>query len=547
MFIKIKKIITKLSVLVAGVVLAGYIDPIDAYAGSFTHVHTSACYKSVQKTCSHYLIGGKEYPTNHCPRCGTMRECSLYSTLEVCRSGIHGTSYRGCKISCNTCGYTLQDDGSFSPGSPTYTVTECACGIGEGSEAATVSVSASESGWTNGPVGISCNVSVSDPTFSVTGISFSGGGGDSAEVSENGTYSFTVTGSNGQSVTESVTVSNIDKTAPSLSLSKNTDAWTEGAITISASASDDASGIQGYSFNGGGIGGASSWEVTSNGTYSVTVTDNAGNTSTSSITVSNIGRDPQVIERERREAEERQRAEEEKRKAEEEKKKAEEEAKRKASEDAKKKDEKAGEKNKNDQGRDTGSKDDKKKDRDSKKEETVIADISENSVSGNDVSLNDISGGDISLNDVSGNLISVNDKTPKDTDTKRIVKTTVPVETAPAAKVSGIRALLGSPAGFMMMGILLLLIALILLTTFSYVYTTENGKLKPVSPVRLVTDKKKMFVRVPAEKLKKDTKYRIFYSPFGRLLKKGRDIVVDVDGSRSPFVADDGLSFVYNG
>ncbi len=547
MYIKIKKIITKLSVLLAGVVLAGSVDPIDAYAGSFTHVHTSACYKSVQKTCSHYLIGGKEYPTNHCPRCGTMRECSLYSTLEVCRSGVHGTSYRGCKISCNTCGYTIQDDGSFSPGSPTYTATERVCGIGEGAEAATVSVSVSGSGWTNGSVGVSCGVSVSDPTFSVTGISFSGGGGDSAEVSENGTYSFTVTGSNGQSVTESVTVSNIDKTAPSLSLSKSTDAWTEGAITISASASDDASGIQGYSFNGGGIGGASSWEVTSNGTYSVTVTDNAGNTSTSSITVSNIGRDPQVIERERREAEERQRAEEEKRKAEEEKRKAEEEARRKALEDAKEKESKNKDKDAKNTDNAKENKDNGKKDNDKNAKGPLKPDTSGNSVSGNDVSLNDISGSDISLNDVSGNLISVNDKTPKDTDTKKIVKTTVPVETASAEKVSGIRALLKSPLRFMMMGIVLLLIALILLTTLSYVYTTENGKLKPVSAVRLVTDKKKMFVRVPAEKLKKDTKYRIFYSPFGRLLKKGRDIVVDVDGSRSPFVADDGLSFVYNG
>ena len=547
MFIKIKKIITQISFMLAGIILVGIFDHIDTYASSFTHVHSSSCYKTVTKKCNHRLIYGKEYPTKHCSNCGTMRQCSLVSTMEVCDSGGHGTNYLGCTITCNTCGNVIQDDGSFSSRSSTYKVKEIACGMGEDSQAASVSVSTSESGWTNGSVGISCSVSVSDPTFSVTGISFSGGGGDSAEVSENGTYSFTVTGSNGQSVTESVTVSNIDKISPTISLSKSTDAWTEGAITISASASDDASGIAGFSFGGGGYGSGSSWEVTSNGSYSVSVIDNAGNTASASITVSNIGKDPAVIERERREAEERQRAEEEKSKAEEEKKKAEEEARRKASEEAKEKESKNKDKDANNTDDAKEYKDDGKKDNDRNTKKPVKPDISENSVSGNDVSLNDISGGDISLNDVSGNLISVNDKTPKDTDTKRIVKTTVPVETAPAAKVSGIRALLGSPAGFMMMGILLLLIALILLTTFSYVYTTENGKLKPVSAVRLVTDKKKMFVRVPAEKLKKDTKYRIFYSPFGRLLKKGRDMVVDVDGSRSPFVADDGLSFVYNG
>ena len=46
--------------------------PQNAFAGTFTHVHTSACDKTVEKTCTHFLRYGKEHMEKLCPNCGTV-------------------------------------------------------------------------------------------------------------------------------------------------------------------------------------------------------------------------------------------------------------------------------------------------------------------------------------------------------------------------------------------------------------------------------------------------------------------------------------------
>ena len=232
-----------------------------AFAGSFTHVHCDACYKEVTETCTHIQVYGCEHVRCYCPQCKKETERRTDGYMEYCPAGTCEPFYAGWVHLCDECGYVYEDRSAPPPQTHTYKVRKLSCGRSEGSTSATVSASGGGGSWTNGPVSVGCSVSVSDPTFSVTGISFSGGGTSTGTVTKNGTYSFTVRGSNGQSVSVPVTVSNIDTGAPRVSVSKGSDEWTNQSVTVSASASDDLSGVAGYSFNGGGYGSTSSWTV----------------------------------------------------------------------------------------------------------------------------------------------------------------------------------------------------------------------------------------------------------------------------------------------
>jgi len=107
-------------------------------------------------------------------------------------------------------------------------------------------------------------------------------------VSSDGTYTFIVYDNAGNSYTSQTSVSNIDKDDPYLSLSQSPTSETNGTVTISASYSDGDSGID-Y------ISPGSSKTVSSNGSYSFTVYDNAGNSNTTSIYISNIDTTPPSV------------------------------------------------------------------------------------------------------------------------------------------------------------------------------------------------------------------------------------------------------------
>ena len=156
-------------------------------------------------------------------------------------------------------------------------------------DAPMLSLSKSTSEWTGG--GVLIKASASDERSGVAGYSFNGGGygsTDSWTVNSNGNYSVSVKDNAGNVTTKSISVTSIDRTAPTLSLSLNTKSWTKGNVVISASASDGESGVSGYSFNGGSYGSTGSFSVSENGTYEVSVRDKAGNTASKSIAVTNI-------------------------------------------------------------------------------------------------------------------------------------------------------------------------------------------------------------------------------------------------------------------
>lgn len=554
------KILKYAGTFISGVILLSSGVKLDGFAQSFTHVHSNACYGNVSKTCTHYFSFGRDYSSAHCNYCGITSPTVIEGYTDRCPTGTQSDSFAGYTTTCRNCGNVIDSRECGPLRSHTYTERGLTCKMKEGDTSATVSVSANTSGWTNSGVEISCSVSINDSKFSVTGISYSNGGsGSSTTVTENGTYTVTVSGSNGQTITESVTVSNIDKTAPVVSLSKNTDAWTEEGITISASASDDLSGIMGYSFNGGEFSGNSSWHVMSNGSYSVTVRDNAGNESSASISISNIGKDPKIEEEKRRQEEE-----ERKRKEEEERKRKEEEKKKQDNTGGGQ----SGQNSNGDKGDDKKPTADNKgtptgtdpktpqKDNGGKKPASDVKAGEKDDVSQND--LLDVSGNgltdDASGNDVSGNMINVNKpsdptgggkKNPLDT-VKKTDADAMNLE-ASVKKSSFLSIFTDNPVLTFSVGFISLLLAGLIFLSFSYIYELKNGKIRPVSLARIKSDDKKMFISVPSEKLEKNKKYRIFYSLRGRLLKNKHSVVIDVDGTNASSVGADGASFVYNG
>lgn len=155
----------------------------------------------------------------------------------------------------------------------------------------------SPSTWTSG------NVSIS-----LSGVADSGGSGlfelelpngtkttnmgTSYTVASNGSYDFEVSDRAGNSVTRTVVVSNIDKVNPSGNLTQNPTAWTNGnvGITLSGLTDGSGSGVKDVRMPNGSTvtGSVPVYTVSSNGTYSYTITDNVGNTQVESISVTNI-------------------------------------------------------------------------------------------------------------------------------------------------------------------------------------------------------------------------------------------------------------------
>ncbi len=111
----------------------------------------------------------------------------------------------------------------------------------------------------------------------------------SYKVSKNGTYTFEVEDVAGNKATESIKVTNIDKTAPTATLKASTTSKTKGDVTITAAGSDNV-GVKRIKLpNGKYVTGAkTTYKVTANGTYNFVIEDTAGNTVTKSIKVANI-------------------------------------------------------------------------------------------------------------------------------------------------------------------------------------------------------------------------------------------------------------------
>jgi len=157
-------------------------------------------------------------------------------------------------------------------------------------------ISTSTTSWTNQSVTLS--VSASDSQSGMKRIKLPNGSwvnGSNASYSapSNGTYTFVAEDNAGNTLSKSITVSNVDKTNPNLSLGTSISAWTNQNITLTAQASDGASGVRRIQKPNGSWVSASSttYVVSANGTYTFKVQDVAGNVTTKNITVSNIDKE----------------------------------------------------------------------------------------------------------------------------------------------------------------------------------------------------------------------------------------------------------------
>ena len=139
--------------------------------------------------------------------------------------------------------------------------------------APTCTATAGSTAWTNGSVALT--VTPSDTGGS--GVKGTDWTSNKKTVTANGTYTATVTDNAGNTGKCSVSVSNIETTKPTCTVSASPSGWTGGNVTLTVTPSDTGgSGVKGTDWTN------NKKTVTANGTYTATVTDNAGNTNTCS-------------------------------------------------------------------------------------------------------------------------------------------------------------------------------------------------------------------------------------------------------------------------
>lgn len=112
----------------------------------------------------------------------------------------------------------------------------------------------------------------------------------SYKINNNGNYTFEVEDNAGNITSKIITVSNIDKTAPTINIVKDKTDWTKDDINLTIIATDSQSNVDKIKLpNGTYVSGSkANYTVTNNGTYTFEAYDIFANKSVSSITISNI-------------------------------------------------------------------------------------------------------------------------------------------------------------------------------------------------------------------------------------------------------------------
>ena len=163
--------------------------------------------------------------------------------------------------------------------------------------APTGSHSTNPSDWTNGNVTITVTA-----TDSVSGVkrikkpdgNYVSSASTTYTVTANGTYTFVLEDNVGNTRNYTVTINNIDKTAPTGSLSHSPTNWVNTDVKIHWSVADANSGFKQIKLPDGTIKTTATgdYTVSQNGTYTFVVYDVAGNTLTLQETVTNIDKTP---------------------------------------------------------------------------------------------------------------------------------------------------------------------------------------------------------------------------------------------------------------
>lgn len=572
---KISGRVLKFFAAIAIVITVTLLSSNNSHAASFGHVHTDACYENVTKLCDkHYVrdtVGRHDY---HCPGCGVFRSFVEIIYGDYCPNGLTRTTSLAYIQYCTVCGTYLRNETPGSPSSHYYTTRDLVCGMNESTPIANVSLNAVSGAPTNGSVTLSIDVSGTTSEFSLAGEPYNFGAGNTSnpsfEVTENGTYTASVTDSRGRSVSVSYTVDCIDKAAPVIdSVTKNTEDWSESGVIVTVEAHDEGLGLSdaSYSFNGGAFGADNSYKVTSNGNLSIRVRDAAGNITETSYTVSNVGRDPKVVEAERREAERvaaekaaKEKAEADRiaaEKAAAEKAAAEKAAKDKASKEKSTKEKTSGNKTVTDLSKNSGGKNSGKNGA-----STVSADESDKDAFGRfkDASAKGaiIAKGTFGRNP-EGKLILVKDltlaeKAEASHNFEEEVIESVDEFAADEAysedsvdddikKSSILEASVGGLT--LPVGVLLLLTGAFFVSRFNYVYVVQGGRKRIVTKCRVIKSANGLTAIVPGDKLTSHGKYLLYISPWKKEFKKKVPVSVMLEGEETTIPTDEGVAFKY--
>lgn len=250
-------------------------------SGNFYHKHTSACMSTRTITCDYEHVRNvyAENVTRHCNNCAAQTEQFHYVTNYNCyATGVYQVVAGN--YFCRSCHVYI---GSWGSDSFSHTRTEeyASCGISESATVARVSIASSDINITNKDVTLTASTTILNSSGITNNFSYSWAGqsGASKTVGENGTYTVTVTNTNGTTATASIQVTNIDKVPPTInSITHRTQGMTSTSITIDVVGSDDKGEVS-YSSDGG-----ASWKssgdfvISSGNSYSIGVKDLAGNT-----------------------------------------------------------------------------------------------------------------------------------------------------------------------------------------------------------------------------------------------------------------------------
>ena len=292
------------------------------------HSHGGGCYSSCSYSPSSMSFTGSE--STYCNVHGPTLKSNY--TVIVQHHGCGRTEYRSASVGCSQCGGNPADgmSGSHSyltcsrGGSIEY--YDMTCGMTEGSDIdhydpgcgldvtdyGTLSLNNTTPEWTSGnvslqgilsdPEGVICDGGFGAMTFDALSGEITDTSSDSITVSENGTYTLSISVDEARFDTAQASVmlnvANIDRTEPDISsVSYNTgEAWIRtNEITVSAvdlqPDGTPGSGLadEAYSFDGGHTWQSSPVYVcTENGTVDICVRDYCGNAPLRSIDITNI-------------------------------------------------------------------------------------------------------------------------------------------------------------------------------------------------------------------------------------------------------------------
>ncbi len=263
------------------------------------HQHVEGCYKTGPILCTDEVKVTTHAEEFNCMTCGRIAAAHVVVETYSCKHIYFERELRRIAY-CYTCHSVVQNVEKGGQPNHYRNGQINVCGFGTDTVVAKVSFKNTNTEWTKETATLKVCVTEPEAGLSLAPYSytFSGGTtyGDSCIVSENGVYSVTVTGSNGQNVTTSLEVSNIDKTSPQIQnfyVDKEYPEYESAMLVVEATDAESGLAEKAYSFNGGAsYDCVNTCKIKSNGTYTVYVQDKVGNVDTRTLTVNCFAKKP---------------------------------------------------------------------------------------------------------------------------------------------------------------------------------------------------------------------------------------------------------------